>query len=598
MQKTVGYGCFLLIMLRRIYMKKRFDDLSLKYKATLAIFFVALIPLIVLGICIVVVYSNAIEERSRLQINENIRIMTSRIDGVFVDVNLCTNHILLNMNQIENEDIKQEIIKDNRINNLLNQSLLIFDGIESIVYITPKEKVYSTNINLLIGKQDEILNSSYKEQLLDANGKTRLFDKTEDCMRVKAPVVTMGKRVTNIVSGETLGYLFVNISGEYLVQSVQNSISHYLLFDRLGNSIVDYAEGHLLDDVKLQEELYASSGSSEYHYKGEKYLFAQSAIEEYEWKLVGVTNLSEYNIDTQKGLQIALVIGFLMIILMGTVIYAATTLITKPLLKLKKGAEEIATGNFDVHFNFHTQDEIGKLGSIFNTMTLKIRELLKRVDEEARKKREYELALLHEQIKPHFLYNTLDIIIVLIEMKREWEAARVVKKLADYYKNSLSSSEEIIALETEIQIIEDYLELQNIRYGERFSYDIVIDEAVKKDCIPRLTLQPLVENAIYHGLKYKENWGTIRVEAHLIGARVQIKVIDDGIGIPEDKLTEIRNFADRAEKHFGLYSVNHRLLLYYGEEFSFHIDSEYEKGTCITIEIPRGNRFDKNYDSR
>lgn len=579
-------------------MKKRFDDLSLKYKGTVAIFIVALIPLVVLGICIVMVYSNVIEERSRLHINENIQIMSSRIDRVFADVSLCTNHILLNMNQIENEDIKQDIIKDNRINNLLNQSLLIFDGIESIVYVTPEEKVYSTNIELLTSKQEEILNSSYKEQLLDANGKTRLFDKTEDCMRVKEPVVTMGKRVTNIVTGETLGYLFVNISSEYLVQSVQKGISHYMLFDCLGNSIVDYDEGHLLGDVKLQEELYASSEASEYRYRGEKYLFAQSELPEYGWKVIGVTNLNRYNLDVQKVLQIASIIGFLMVILMGAVIYAATALVTKPLLKLKKGAEEIANGNLNVQFNFHTQDEIGKLGNIFNIMTLKIKELLKRVDEEARKKREYELALLHEQIKPHFLYNTLDIIIVLIEMKREWEAAHVVKKLADYYKNSLSSSEEIIAIETEIQIIEDYLELQNIRYGERFSYEIVIDEAVKKECLPRLTLQPLIENAIYHGLKYKENWGTIRVFAQMIGERIQIKVMDDGIGIPEEKLTEIRSFADKAEKHFGLYSVNHRLLLYYGEEFSFHIESEYKKGTCITIEIPRGNCFDKNYDRR
>ena len=273
-------------------------------------------------------------------------------------------------------------------------------------------------------------------------------------------------------------------------------------------------------------------------------------------------------------------------------------LITKPLLKLKKGAEEIATGNLNVHFNFHTQDEIGKLGNIFNIMTLKIRELLKRVDEEARKKREYELALLHEQIKPHFLYNTLDIIIVLIEMKREWEAAHVVKKLAAYYKNSLSSSEEIISLETEIQIIEDYLELQNIRYGGKFSYDIVIDAEAKKECIPRLTLQPLVENAIYHGLKYKENWGTIRVYVHYLGEKIQIKVMDDGIGIPDEKLNEIRSFAEKVEKHFGLYSVHHRLLLYYGEEVLFNINSKYEEGTCITIEVPRGNRFDKDYDRR
>jgi len=579
-------------------MKKRFEDISLKYKAAVMMVVVSLIPLIVLGACIVVMYSNVIKERSRMHIDENIRIMTSRISGVFVDANLCSNHILLNLNQIEDENVKQEIIKDNKIQNLLNQSVLIFDGIESIVYVTEKEKVYSTNISLLYSKREQILNSSYKEQLLNANGKTRLFDKTENCMNVNNSVVTMGKRITHIVTGETMGYLFVNIAGEYLVQSVQNSISEYLVFDNAGTSIIEYASGNVLEDKALYEELYNSTEIDEYRYEGEKYLVARSTVPEYGWSVIGITNLNKFNVSKQELIGIVVFIGIIITILTGVVSLVATASITKPLLKLKKGAEEIANGNLDVHFNFRTEDEIGKLGDIFNTMTQEIKELLIRVDEEAKKKRVYELSLLQEQIKPHFLYNTLDIIVVLIEMKREWEAARVVKKLANYYKNSLSSSEEIITLETEVQIIEDYLELQNIRYGEMFSYRICVEEEIINACIPKLTLQPLVENAIYHGLKYREGKGNIRVEANSVEDKVIIKVMDNGIGICEEKLQEIRKFTEKAEKHFGLYSVKHRLRLYYGTKASLQIEGKYEKGTCITIEIPRENSFDKDNDSR
>ena len=579
-------------------MKKRFGDISLKYKAAVMMVVVSLIPLIVLGTCIIVMYSNAIKERSRMHIDENIRIMTSRISSVFVDANLCSNHILLNLNQIEDENVKQEIIKDNKIQNLLNQSVLIFDGIESIVYVTEKEKVYSTNISLLYSNREQILNSSYKEQLLNANGKTRLFDKTESCMNVNNSVVTMGKRITHIVTGGTMGYLFVNIEGEYLVQSVQNSISEYFVFDNVGNSIIEYTNGHALEDKALCEKLYNSTEIDEYRYEGENYLVARSTVPEYGWSVIGVTNLNKFNVSKQELMGIVLFIGIIITILTGVVSLAATASITKPLLKLKKGAEEIANGNLEVHFNFRTEDEIGKLGDIFNTMTWKIKELLKRVDEEAQKKRGYELSLLQEQIKPHFLYNTLDIVVVLIEMKREWEAARVVKKLANYYKNSLSSSEEIITLETEIQIIEDYLELQNIRYGEMFSYRICVDEEIMKVRIPKLTLQPLVENAIYHGLKYKEGKGNIQIEANLAGDKVIIKVLDNGIGIREEKLKEIQAFAEKAEKHFGLYSVKHRLLLYYGTKASLQIESKYEEGTSIIIEIPRESSFDKNNDSR
>ena len=118
----------------------------------------------------------------------------------------------------------------------------------------------------------------------------------------------------------------------------------------------------------------------------------------------------------------------------------------------------------------------------------------------------------------------------------------------------------------------------------------------KKEKIPRLTLQPLVENAIYHGLKYKENWGSIYVDVQAKEESIFIKVADDGIGMTEEKLNCIRSFTQKAEKHFGLYSVNHRLLLYYGEKSNLQIESKYEEGTCITIEMPRGNYFDKNYD--
>ena len=139
---------------------------------------------------------------------------------------------------------------------------------------------------------------------------------------------------------------------------------------------------------------------------------------------------------------------------------------------------------------------------------------------------------------------------------------------------------------------------QQIQREEKFSYEIYADEVAKRERIPRLTLQPLVENAIYHGLKYKENWGCIRVDVQAKEESILIKVADDGIGMKEEQLNSIKSFTQKAEKHFGLYSVNHRLLLYYGEEASLQIESKYEEGTCITIEIPRGKCFDKNYDRR
>ena len=239
------------------------------------------------------------------------------------------------------------------------------------------------------------------------------------------------------------------------------------------------------------------------------------------------------------------------------------------------------------------KDEIGTLGRIFNYMTQRNLELLKQVDDEAKKKREYELALIQEQVKPHFLYNTLDIIIMLIEMNRSKEAARVTQKLASFYKNSLSGSEDIVTLERELQITRDYLDLQTMRYGDKFKYKFEVPLDLYYISIPKMTLQPLVENAIYHGLKYKEDWGTITISGELLNNKAVLKVSDDGIGIDADKLKLMQGFLssneipeDEDRKHFGVYSVDHRLRLYFGEEYGLNVESEFEKGTTFIICIP------------
>jgi len=345
-----------------------------------------------------------------------------------------------------------------------------------------------------------------------------------------------------------------------------------------------------IENTVLYGDIWNGEASQTFEYQGHSYLVASTKSEEYGWTVVGITNLDEFNVEIQDIIYTMLGIGMIIVLLLILVVYLITGFITKPLIILKEGAEEIANGNMQVRFHFKTGDEIGKLGQIFNYMTNQIVELLKRVDEEAKKKREYELSLIGEQVKPHFLYNTLDIIIMLSQMNKNKEAQRVTKKLADYYKNSLSNSEEIISLEKEMRIIEDYLELQMMRYEDKFTYDISIGKGTTEVKIPKMTLQPIVENAIYHGLKYKENWGNIWISSRLdeTDHKVEIIVRDNGIGMQQEKLDELIRLKEKPEEHFGVYSVNHRLKLFYGDEHGINVTSQYQVGTEIRITIPSG----------
>lgn len=552
--------------------KKSFWDRPLRFKISIMTLLVAVIPFTVFFATVATLYERAYENRNNQQIKEDLQVMSDRVEKIFEDTVLCTNYITLTMNTIYDDRGRHQVDIDNNIKSLLNQSILIFDGIDSVVFISKDRTMYTTRYELY-AKEAAILESPYMNHLfLIKNGTTLLFNAESDCMHIdgRNPVITMGKRVVHIKSGETLGFLFINMDVEHLEKSMENTITNYYLFDSSGESV----------SIVNEQEVDIESLST-----NKKYLVVEGDLE-YDWKLVGVTDLDAYNVSFHQLVPIVVSVIVLTLILLILLSVVLTSMITKPLKKLEDGAQEIAKGNLSVSFSFDHNDEIGRLGRIFNYMTTEIAALFKRVDEEATKRNRYELALVQEQVKPHFLYNTLDIIIMLIEMNKPRDASRVTKKLADYYKTSLSSSADIVTVEKELRIIEDYLDLQLMRYKDKFTYDITMDDKVANVLLPKMTLQPLVENAIYHGLKLKEDWGSINVKASILGDNAVICVSDNGVGMDEETLNVMLKNKDNPEDHFGVYSVVHRLKLYYGDACRVDVESKALEGTTFIITIP------------
>lgn len=203
-----------------------------------------------------------------------------------------------------------------------------------------------------------------------------------------------------------------------------------------------------------------------------------------------------------------------------------------------------------------------------------------------------EVRVLQAQITPHFIYNSLDAIISLIEQDCFEEALTMTHALSGFFRTSLSKGQDWIPLEKEISHINDYLVILKIRYGHMLDYKIDIPETLFPVSILKMILQPLIENAVYHGTKYVRHKGFIRITTCKIDEMIQFKVIDNGIGIPAEKLAEIRKeLAKGIDSDFsigyGLYNVNKRLLLYYGnDQKPITIDSKYREGTTVTLMIP------------
>jgi len=268
--------------------------------------------------------------------------------------------------------------------------------------------------------------------------------------------------------------------------------------------------------------------------------------------------------------------------------------ISKPIRDLYRMTKSISKGNLDVRVENKNVDEIAALSRSFNIMTEKIKELLENSIKEQKVLKKTELKLMQAQINPHFLYNTLDTIVWMAEGNKSEEVIEIVRALSNFFRITLSKGNDMITIREEIEHIRSYLIIQRIRYRDILKYDIEIDSELNQYKILKLTLQPIVENALYHGIKNKREGGTIRIRGFKEAEdKIILVVEDDGAGINEERLrkihVELENDSSEVvikDSGFGLNNVHKRLKLNYGSHFGLKIQSEFKKGTIVSVHIP------------
>lgn len=298
----------------------------------------------------------------------------------------------------------------------------------------------------------------------------------------------------------------------------------------------------------------------------------------------------------QHILNVALVgeIAAVLLILAAVVYFAVrqairtSSSITDPIDALFRRVQEIGRGDLTEKPPVQADDpKLSVLSAGIEEMTVRLNRQIELNRQEQIRLRGIELSLLQAQINPHFLYNTLDAIVWLIETGKNEQAEEMVTSLSNYFRAFLSNGRDIVTVRQEQQHIRSYLEIQQVRYKDVLEYEIHIDPAIDDCLIPKLTLQPLVENAIYHGIKPKRGKGMIRVTGQLSGGRVKIRVEDTGAGMEEAELETLRSQILSGEASgFGLTASYKRLLLMYGAECELTVDSRVGEGTAITIGIP------------
>lgn len=268
-------------------------------------------------------------------------------------------------------------------------------------------------------------------------------------------------------------------------------------------------------------------------------------------------------------------------------IYFSRT-ITKPLMELNKVMQGVEQGNLESRVTLNGQDEIAKISHTFNQMIDRIHDLMHQIYLEENAKRCAELQVLQSQINPHFLYNTLD---TLQWKAYEYEDDRMVElitALSNFFRISLSKGKEFIPFEREIDHVRNYLIIQQYRFSDILDYSFDLDEELNTYYVLKLLLQPLVENAIQHGIKPKQMHCHIKIKTTKEGNDAILQVIDDGIGIDEETLAQLKDDLLQAKQGngYGLFNVNLRCKLIYGNQYGVQIESVLNQGCCVTIRVP------------
>lgn len=400
--------------------------------------------------------------------------------------------------------------------------------------------------------------------------------------------VSMIRLVRDINTTETLGVLIINISENAFKDSYANITNNYTtgvtILDQNNNSIIKSSGIKTSNLVQLFDK---NLGYVIRNINNSECLISYLTEEKNGWKIVSIIPVSELSNET----AVPGLIGFAIIMINSILLFIGTIfttrMITIPIKKLLKSMKGVEKGEFNEVSIKAGSDEIGKLRDGYNIMIQEIQNLIKHVITEQKIKRKAELDVLQAQIKPHFLYNTLDSINSLALMGEVASVCNLVDSLGSYYRISLSKGKEVISIGEELDMVKNYLLIQKMRYPDLFTVSFTIDDKCNNYRILKLVLQPLVENALYHGIRNKVGGGTIAIITEHLNDHIRITVEDDGVGMSKEFIESMLGHNIRSnETGFGLRGTIERLRIFYGMDNCFQIESKLDCGTKITLLIP------------
>lgn len=423
----------------------------------------------------------------------------------------------------------------------------------------------------------------------------QIFESSSDQYRWVIPMTRVVEitKGTDTVQGILLIHL--NYTGlKLLLDGVTLGNEGYIYLIDGNGEIIYHPRAQLIDSGLEHENNRAVSeyrdGIYQETFHGEERVITVKSVGYTGWKLIGVAPRQTVSLNSLKTQLLVVFVAAFILFLMSLVNSYISSRITTPIRKLELSVNEIEKGNLNAKVDAEGSYEIRHLGQSVQNMAKQIQVLMADIVSEHEKKRKQEFDTLQSQINPHFLYNTLDIIVWMIENEKPDQAVKAVTALARFFRISLSRGKSIITVKDELEHVRNYLMIQHMRFKNRFSYTIEAEDEVLELASLKLMLQPLVENAIYHGMEFMDGDGEIFISAWKEGEDLYLKVSDNGLGMTEEQVARL--FSDTPHtgssrgSGIGVKNVNERIRLYFGSEYGLSIESEPDEGTVVTIHLP------------
>ncbi len=574
-------------------------------RTKLIVYFLSLIllPMVTLGIIGSLIYSSKIEAQTTKhttdmisQVNKNVEFY---INGMEKTIGVLSKEpAIFDFLRLDSLHESSRVDCESEVRRILRSFKDTHPEIAGILVVS-KNDIYISNEIYRITRDPLTVDKWYKLAVENPNA-VQLLSKpigrnlSTSLNYTADDVVSIAKAVKDPATGEILGVILIDMTLntiKKIISDITLGISGFIYIMDSNGDVVYAPVNPIVYRVKDKWLSDLSAGSIEKKIKEGSYRIIFSKSHYTQWRTVGVFSLDEALKEVMSIRYYSMLIGIITLVMAVIASLFFTSSMVKPVKRLQRLMKIAEGGDFNVRFESSGNDEISQLGNSFNTMLGEIKKLVNMVYIEQKSKREAELKILQAQIKPHFLYNTLDTIQWMAQAHKANDIVEIIGALTNLFRIGLSKGKEMLSVAEELEHVKSYMVIQKARYEEKVDYDICYDDSITGCKVLKLILQPLVENAIYHGIKAKRGQGKISVNAQKKDGKLCFTIYDNGAGIDPERLAEINGMLDgsspvQGNPGYGIFNVNERIRLSFGPEYGLKFFSTPGEGTTVEVWHP------------